>query len=253
MRNNKTNLVSRSEEKIIDNRKKLNKLFQNSPLPVEELMVNLHLYIRSPVLAKILYLDELYRLILDIPGIIMEFGCWWGANLISYESLRAVYEPYNYTRKVVGFDTFKGYQSISQEDGESSYAREGAYCVSKNYVQHLSELFDYHTSENTMPNIKKYELIKGDATKTIVSYFEKYPETIVALAYFDMQLYKPTKKCLETIKPHLIKGSVIAMDELNCRDFPGETIAFKEVFDLDNCILKKSNYLPDRTYMFYNV
>jgi hypothetical protein len=38
-----------------------------------------------------------------------------------------------------------------------------------------------------MGHIRKNELVAGDATQTIRSYLDENPETIVALAYFDMQ------------------------------------------------------------------
>lgn len=102
-----------------------------------------------------------------------------------------------------------------------------------------------------MPHINKFEIVKGDATQTIHEYLEKNQHTMVSLAYFDMQLYEPTKKCLEAIKPYLVKGAVIAMDEINNDDFSGETIAFKEVFGLGKYEIYKSKYLPDRSYMIY--
>src|SRR5262249_13793274 len=71
-------------------------LFRRTPLPPQELATNLGLYLRSTMVAKILYLDELYRQVLPLPGVVMEFGCWWGANLALFSSLRAVHEPYNY-------------------------------------------------------------------------------------------------------------------------------------------------------------
>jgi hypothetical protein len=85
--------------------------------------------------------------------------------------------------------------------------------------------------------------------ETIDSYFEANPQTIVALAYFDLALYDPTKKCLEALRPHLARGSVLAMDELNSADFPGETVALKEVFGLDRYRIVKSRFLPDRSYI----
>src|SRR5206468_557278 len=53
-------------------------LFRQTPLPPQELATNLGLYLRSTVVAKILYLNELYTNILHLPGVVMEFGCWWG-------------------------------------------------------------------------------------------------------------------------------------------------------------------------------
>jgi hypothetical protein len=179
----------------------------------------------------------------------MEFGVWWGANLALFESFRSVYEPYNWTRKVVGFDTFEGYPSIGPKDGNSAYAQVGGYTVTEAYEEYLSNLLNAHEDDNVMSHIKKYQLIKGDVVLTIDQYFEQNPQAIVALAYFDLALYEPTKKCLEAIRPRLVRGSILAMDELNSPDFPGETIALREVFGLDKYRIVKSQFLPDRSYV----
>ena len=242
-------LQSRASEKQVEARKKLLSLFGNTPLPTDELLVNLPLYMRSSAVAKLLYISELYQLILRTPGVIMEFGVWWGANMALFESLRAVYEPYNYTRKVVGFDTFEGYTSPAEEDGDHELVRSGQYNVTENYIETLTEILDYHQSENVMSHVSKYELCKGDAPLELEKYLNIHPETIISLAYFDMQLYEPTLECMKRIMPHLTKGTVIAMDELNSFEFPGETIAFREVIGLDRFRLVNSEFLPDRTYI----
>ncbi len=245
---NKTALQAKATELQKENRELFLELYKKSPIPSNELLVNFPLYMRSSAVAKLLYINELYQLIVNTPGVIMEFGVWWGANLAIFESLRAVYEPYNYTRKVIGFDTFEGYSSIAKQDGDGQLIVDGNYGVGSEYINYLSQVLDCHQNENVMSNVKKYELVKGDATKTIRQYLETHTETIISLAYFDMQLYKPTKECLEAIKPYLTKGSVIALDEINCEDFPGETVALREVFGLNNCRLIRSKILPDRAY-----
>jgi hypothetical protein len=53
-----------------------------------------------------------------------------------------------------------------------------------------------------------------------------------------MDLYQPTKVCLKKLIPRLFKGSVIVFDELNYPDFPGETLALLESFDLKKIKLK---------------
>jgi len=242
-------LQSRASPSQLLARETLLELFRSSPIPTEQLLVNLHLYMRSSVIAKIFYVNELYQKVVNIPGVIMEFGVWWGANLALFESLRAVHEPYNFARKIIGFDTFAGYPSISPQDGKSDLAKVGGYSVSENYVEYLTHLLDYHEQENPMAHIKKYELVEGDATQTIDKYFADHPETVIALAYFDLQLHEPTKKCLEAIKPYITRGTVIAMDELNNWEFPGETVAFREVWGLDKYKLVRSQFLPDRTYL----
>lgn len=239
-----------SQEQI-NNRKELNNLFENSPMPIDHLMVNLALYMRSSVLAKALYIDELYKKIKHLPGSIFEFGSWYGANLALFESLRAIYDPYNYTRKVIGFDTYDGYQGLSDNDGSSELVRPNQYSVPDGYIDYLQKILTFHQNENTLPHKNKFELIKGDATKTVHEYLDRNPYTMISLAYFDMQLYEPTKACLEAIKPFLVKGAVIAMDEINNEEFPGETEAFREVFGLNNFDIYRSEYLPDRSYMIY--
>ncbi len=229
-------------------RKELYKLFADRPMPDDQLLTNLGLFMRSSDIVKILFINELYELIMDIPGVIMEFGIWWGQNIILFENLRAIYEPFNQSRRVVGFDTFEGYPEISSNDIESETIKIGGYTVSESYNHYLEKLLAYHEENNVLGNIKKHTLIKGDVTDTVPKYFNDNPETIVALAYFDLALYKPTYECLQSIKPHLIRGSVVMFDELNSREYPGETIAFKEVLQSENFTLKRSRFMNDRAF-----
>ena len=172
------------------------------------MLVNLGLYLRSTQLAKVLYSTNSTKELSHLPGIVVEFGVWWGANLALFESFRSVYEPYNWTRKVVGFDTLKGYPSIASKDGTSAYAKVGGYTVTEGYEEYLGRMLDAHEADNVMSHIKKYDLVKGDVLETVDGYFVDNPETIIALAYFDLALYEPTKKCLEAIRPHLMRGSI---------------------------------------------
>jgi len=251
-------LETKSTSTQIKQRENIQKLFSNRPLPDEHLLVNLGLYLRSSALAKLLFLNELYTLILDLPGVIMEFGVWWGQNLVVYENLRAVYEPFNHTRRVIGFDTFTGYRSFSEKDNRSSESvfkefssvvKEGGYSVSENYKDYLEELLASHEGNNILGHLHKHVVVEGDVVETVPKYFSEHPETIVALAYFDLALYQPTKTCLDSILPHVIPGSVILLDELNYPEAPGETLAFKEAFKDISYAIRKSQYIPDKSIL----
>ena len=161
-----------------------------------------------------------------------------GRNLALFTSLRGMYEPFNHNRKIVEFDTFEGFASTHEKDGQSNI--KGAFSVTKDYQEYLTQVLAYHEQENPIAHIKKYELRKGDATLEIDRYLKENPETIIGLAYFDFDIFQPTKKCLESIKSHLVKGSVIGFDELNDHDYPGETLALKEVFGLDRHEVRRS-------------
>ena len=88
--------------------------------------------------------------------------------------------------------------------------------------------------------MRRFDIRQGDVLETLPRYLEEHPETIVALAYFDFDLYEPTRKSLEALKPYLTKGSVLAFDELNFSKAPGETVALKEVFPLSSIRVRRS-------------
>src|SRR5262249_15353500 len=129
-------------------RKLLNQKFQETPIPLEHLVSNFGLYTRGSVLMKILVLNELYEMILHVPGVIMEFGTWWGQNLVFFENLRAIYEPFNKTRRVIGFDSFGGYTGFSDNDRRTAVMNEGGYSVSSGYKDYLKELLEIHEGNN---------------------------------------------------------------------------------------------------------
>jgi hypothetical protein len=191
-------------------------------------------------------MHELYQKIIDVHGVVMEFGVRWGQNLALYESFRGIYEPYNYNRKIVGFDTFSGFPEVHDKDG--TRVAVGDYGVTDQYEVYLEQVLNYHESESPIAHKKKYELVRGDATQTLEHYLSSHPETIVALAYFDFDIYLPTRRCLELVRDRLTKGSVVAFDELNCPEFPGETIALKEVFGLDKYAIRRSPLNPLISY-----
>ena len=55
-------------------------------------------------LTRILYYNQIYQNILGKPGSIMEFGVQYGLSLSLLLKLRTIYEPYNYSREIIGFD-----------------------------------------------------------------------------------------------------------------------------------------------------
>jgi hypothetical protein len=230
-------------------RQTLFELFGNCPIPAAERLDNLGLFIKRQALSRILWMHELYQKILPVTGIVVEFGVRWGQNLALFESFRGMYEPYNYTRKIVGFDTFSGFPPPSPQDGRDPAVVANAYNVSENYQDYLERLLAYHESESPIGHLKKFELIRGDAPVKLAEYLDAHPETIIALAYFDIDLYEPTKKCLELIRDRLTRGSVLGFDELNFAAFPGETIALRETFGLDRYALHRSPHNPTPSYL----
>ncbi len=65
-------LQSRATDKQKTAREKLLELFQTLPLPPEHLIVKLRLYMRSSVVAKFFYINELYEKVVNIPVVAMD-------------------------------------------------------------------------------------------------------------------------------------------------------------------------------------
>ncbi len=223
--------------------------FARSPLPPIEQLNNLGLFINRQSWSRMLFMHELYGHILEVPGVVMQLGVRWGADLALLANLRGIYEPFNHTRKIIGFDTFEGPPPVGPRDGSASAMLEASHSVPPDYEYHLADVLDYHESESPISHLKKYELVKGDVTETVTAYLAGSPETVIALAYFALDLYDPTRAGLEAIKPGLTKGSVIAFDALNHPEFPGETAAVMEVLGLDRIRLRRSPLATFQSYL----
>lgn len=215
-----------------------------------------HSWSRHAVLAqnvsstsRILYLNDLYKNIVNVPGVICEFGVQWGATLTQLINLRSIYEPFNHSRMIYGFDTFSGFPSVHEKDGAEYLP--GDMATLNNYELVLEEVLHLIEQLPPLSHIQKFKLVKGDAARTIDTWLEANPHAIISLAIFDMDLYEPTKAVLEKILPRLTKGSVIAFDELNCEAFAGETQALDEVLGLNNIRLHRSPLHPHCAWMVY--
>jgi len=225
-------VLSSSDEKALQ--KLYLESLKNAPMPDDELMPNLGLYLSSKNLSRVLFFYEIYKKIINSHGIITEFGVRWGQTLSLLSALRGIFEPFNRHRKIVGFDTFEGFIGLNDKDGELSKCKDGSFSVSPGYENYLDRILNIQEQLNPMSHLKRYELVKGNAMETIPDYLKRHPETIISLAIFDFDIYAPTKAALEAVKPHLCKGSILVFDEL-CDDiFPGETVAVREVLGLNN-------------------
>jgi hypothetical protein len=229
-------LSSQSEKEL---QRKFVELFKGAPLPDDEILPNLGLFLSSKSLSRVLFFYEIYKKILHTHGIIVEFGVRWGQTLSILSALRGIFEPFNRHRKIVGFDTFAGFKGMSDKDGALCKTVDGSFSVSENYQQYLETLLGLQEALNPAPHLKKFELVRGNAMETIPAYLKRQPETIVSLAIFDFDIYQPTKAALEAIKPHLFKGSVLVFDELADDIFPGETVALREVFKLSDLKIER--------------
>ena len=109
--------------------KQLSKMLGDCPIPTTEILGSLALFLMISTVSHILLMDNIYRRIIKVPGVVIEFGVRWGRNMALLSSFRSLYEPYNFTRKIIGFDTFQGISNISDKDGNASIMITGALSI----------------------------------------------------------------------------------------------------------------------------
>ena len=215
-------------------------LARRASIPDGELAENLQLFQTVRSLKRLLYLNELYRQILPVHGVIMQFGVRWGRDVAAFDAFRTIYEPYNISRLVIGFDTFEGFPSVHAKDGEHGMMVEGGLATSEGFMGELQGLLAARRGLDPLPQLERCRLVQGDVTGTLPAYLKDNPGTIVALAHFDLDLYAPTRASLEALRPYLTRGSVVAFDELNSTLSPGETEALREAWGLDRYAIRRS-------------
>ena len=238
-----------NNEKDFNTRMNLLELLRKCPIPDMEFLDNVALFLDRRMLSRFLFINEMYQRILEIHGYVIELGVRYGQNLSLFTSLRGIYEPFNHNRKIIGFDTFKGFPVIDKIKDKN--VKTGEFSVPEKYEQFLSTVLSVHENMAPIESIKKFDLIKGDVSKTVKKYFTEHRETIIALAYFDFDIYEPTKDCLEAIVPYLSKGAVIGFDEINVPDWPGETEALREVLGTNNFTIRHSRFRAEAGYLVY--
>ena len=214
----------------------------DSPFSNLELLQSFSLYTPRQDLTNFLVRYEIFKRVLEVQGSIVECGVLRGAGLMGWAQFSAIFEPTNHQRRVVGFDTFGGFPRLSKQDraSEAEEAHFGGLAVdSYDHLLRCVELFD---TNRFIGHVPKIELVRGDAAKTIPQYVTENPQLIVSLLYLDFDIYKPTITALKHFLPRMPKGAVIAFDELNLKDWRGESIAVLESLKLREYRIERCSF-----------
>ena len=195
------------------------------------------------LVTTILTRIDMFRQILDVQGSIVECGVHKANTSFLFYHLSTILEPYNFNRKIIGFDTFSGFPSVSDYDGTAAV---GDYANTDFGV--ISDMARLHDMNRAVSHVEKLEFVKGDALETIPAYVADNPHLIVALLYLDFDIYAPTKVALEHLLPLVPKGGLVGFDEINSKKWAGETVALKEQLQLGDLGLKTFYYDPWTSY-----
>jgi hypothetical protein len=149
----------------------------------------------------------LFTLFDEMPnGMNLEFGVHKGG------SLKIFSKKLNY---IYGFDSFLGLE----ENWSYHFAQKGSLNLNGKIP-------------DTIKDLNNVKLIVGRVEDTLDEFISRYPLKI-SFIHMDLDLYSPTKHCLERLKHLLQSGSIILFDEFH--GYPGwefhEYRAFMETFE----------------------
>ena len=197
-----------------------------------QLLRNFQLYVRRQTLKKFLAHYELFRLVVDKPGDIVELGVYRGTTLLQWANFLECRNIGDRTRRVIGFDNFSGFRALDPKDGPPS---ERAGKVAGGFdgaglEQQLEELIAIFDADRFIPQKPRITLVKGDIERTVPRFVAEQPGTRICLLHFDCDLYAPTRVGLEHLWPLVIAGGVVIFDEYGVEPWAGESKAVDEYF-----------------------
>jgi hypothetical protein len=197
-------------------------------------------FTRRQALSKFLARAEIFKRVLGVHGSILDLGVNSGQSLFTWAQLSAIYEPINYTREIIGFDTFEGIPSVTLVDrvgNASDHAVVGGFRFDD--LAGLDKAISAYDSNRFLSHIPKIRIVKGDIEKTLPKFLDHNPHLVVSLLHIDVDVYAPTKAALDLLPVLMPRGSIIVFDEVNQRPYPGETQAVKDTLGLKNLKLER--------------
>lgn len=208
--------------------KRLEELVSERGYSLRDITRNWPAYVMRRDLPRFLSHYELFKLIVDLPGHIVELGIYRGASFFTWSNLLESFCPFDRQRLVFGFDSFEGLVDYSSSDGEMKESIQKSHGGFRATEKELTVLTDLHNSDNMIPGTKRCQIIPGNLMDTLPKFLAKNAGFKISLLHLDVDLYKPTLFALEQLYPLVVKGGVVCFDEYALLEWPGETLAVDE-------------------------
>src|ERR1035437_4914283 len=134
-------------------------VFEQSECPTDKKLANFSKYVRRQTIARFAAHYEIFKRVLNVKGSVVECGVHHGGGLMTWAKLSSTLEPYNYHRRILGFDTFEGFPSVSKID-EQGKATPVPGMFREDYAIHaeLQECIKDYDQNRFLNHIEKVEL-----------------------------------------------------------------------------------------------
>lgn len=171
-------------------------------------------------LQKILARYELFKMIVDVPGDIVECGVFKGSGIYTLAKLHKIFAPHN-ERRIIGFDFFDSPRDTTFK-----------LSVDRKVLDEHAPVLSDRTKiiENLKAiDIHNVDLVAGDVSKTTKEYVRINTGFRISLLYLDVDNYEGTLAILKNFYPLVSPRGIIVFDEYAMRGY-GESDAVTEYF-----------------------
>ena len=174
-------------------------------------------------LKKVLAHYELYKRVEKVDGEFLEFGVFKGASFLRFVTFSEIF-PKRRDRKFFGFDSYEKFprEDIKLGSDNDFISRFEEASGDPIDIDSLEKLI----ADKQFSSPDKINLIKGNVFETVPIFLKENPDLKIACLHLDMDVYEPTKFCLDKLYPMLEKNSIIICDDYN--QVEGATQAFDE-------------------------
>lgn len=164
---------------------------------------------------------DLVRMIMQIPGDIVDAGAYKGTSTIQFAHLLQTYQP-NSRSKVVSCDTFDAvFPQVRPDEAQSAQDHMTTYDA--NAYDNLVETL------NRSQLADRVEIVKGDITETLPEYVADNPGFRISLLHCDLDVYPATLATLNAVWDRIVPGGICVFDEYAVQNW-GESDAVDEFF-----------------------
>ena len=195
-------------------------------------------------ISKILAHYELFKMVNDVLGAIVECGVFKGASFARFAMFREIFNS-PFSKKILGFDVFGKFPDTSfandKKPREIQITDAGLESISKDQ---LLEVLKHKDVDKNM------ELIEGDITESVPAYVKKHPELKISFLNLDTDIYEPAVTILEHLYPRLTVGGILILDDYET--FPGEAKAVDDYFKDKQIEIKKFPFSLSPSYIIKN-
>ncbi len=225
----------------------LDRHFSKYGLSQKEVCRNFQIYTRRIFLKRFLAHYEFFRMVVDLPGDIVELGVYRGASLMSWANFLEIRNMSDRQKQVFGFDNFTGFTGLTGKDGsaDKSVAKDVGGFDSSAFRDMLIDAISIFDRDRFIPYKPRVKLVEGNIEETVPRFVREKPGLRICLLHFDCDMYMPTKVGLEHFWPLVVPGGVVLFDEYGIRPWEGESNAVDEYFADKKVAIRRLDWSPN--------